>query len=183
MGFFDRSSSTTNLTEQNFQEILNQEAAQSEVSGLAVAQVGGDVEISIDQVDSGLVAAARDLGEGALALSGDISALAIRSSGEASIESARASAETSRESITMAHGLAGDSIEAQNRIVEYSLGQSLAFGKSIAGGAIETLSGAIAGAASATRSDASDVLNNVVKYGAIAIAAVAGLYFLTRARA
>jgi hypothetical protein len=179
MGIFDRSRSTTNLTEQNYQEILNQEAAQSEISGLGVNQVGGNVEIAIDQVDSGVVAAARDLGGGALAVSGDIAALAIRSSGEASIESARSSAETAQRSVTTVAGIASDSIDAQNRTIEYALQQS----GTIARDTISTLSGAITSASDATRSDAANVLNNLVKYGALVAAAIAGYMIFRRARA
>ena len=48
--------------------------------------------------------------------------------------------------------------------------------------ATATLSGAIGSAADATRSDSADVLNNIVKFGAIGVGVVAVGFFLTRGK-
>src|SRR3970282_2278378 len=114
MGLFDRSSSTTNLTEQNIQQTDARAYGFSEIGGLALAEVGGDVEIAIDSVDSGLVAAARDLGSGALAVSGDITALALRNNQENAAEAYRTS-RLANEGILAATKKAIDSNDASQR--------------------------------------------------------------------
>ena len=47
--------------------------------------------------------------------------------------------------------------------------------------ALNTLAGAIDRVSNASRSDASQVLNNIVRYGGIAVAVLAGIYILSRA--
>lgn len=166
MGIFDRSRSETNLTETNQQNIDTTTYGQSDVSGVAAA-AGRDVEIRIDQVDSGLVAAARDLGSGALALSGDVTAAALRAQGDVARDAFDFAGDTSRDafdfggrSISAVSGLAGDSIDAQNRTVQYALQSS---------------ENVIDKALAATRSDAADILNTSVKYGVIAVGLIAAL--------
>ena len=202
MGILDRSSSTTNLTELNQQEIITENLGASDVSGLNIGKAGGNVEIAIDQVDSGVVAAAKDLGSGAIAVAGDIAAAALRANRDAYdfaggvvSDASSAVGDVAARSITSSQGIAKDSIDAQNKILQYATGQladtsrtaledALAFGKSAISStqqtlgdtvskALSTLSGAVGSAADATRSDASQVVNNIAKYGAIAAAVVA----------
>lgn len=48
--------------------------------------------------------------------------------------------------------------------------------------ALNTLSGAIDRVANASRSDASQTLNNIVRYGALTVAGIAAAYLLTRGK-
>lgn len=175
MGIFDRSRSVTELNEENYSEVINTNIGFQDVAGLAVGQAGGDIEIAIDQVDSGIVAASRDISLGAIALTGDVAAGAMRAGAEALEFGERV---TDR-SLTTTYGIASDSIAAQRRLAEYAIGQSSAQQRQTA----DVLSSAIVKAADATRSDTSNVLNNIVKFGSLVALALAGLYIYRRASA
>jgi len=169
MGIFDRSRSETNLTEETTNLVNTETVGQQDVSGIAGA-AGGDLEINIDQVDSGLVAAARDIGGGALAFAGDTVAATLRAQGDttrdafgAVTDAVRGALDFGGRSISAVSGLAGDSLAAQNRTVEYALQSNEAvIGKALA----------------ATRSDAADILNTSVKYGVIAVGLIAAAFLI-----
>lgn len=202
MGILDRSSSRTELTENTVNNVLTETYGQQGVEGVA-GIAGGDLEIRIDQIDSGVVAAARGISDNALSFAGDTVAATLRAQGDTSADAFNFGGDALRKvgdvvsdafnfggkSLTAVSGLAGDSIEAQNRVVEYSLQanrdtlrDALDFGSSAVNKTISTLSSAIGQAADATRSDASNVLNNAIKYGAIA-AVLFGAFMVFRKRA
>ena len=75
-----RSRSTTSLREENVQNIETRNLALSDFEGIGIGEAGRDIEIQINSVDSGVVAAAENLGTGAINLAGDVTAQAIRAS-------------------------------------------------------------------------------------------------------
>lgn len=141
-----RSRSTTTLTEENVQNIETRNLALSDFEGIGIGEAGRDIEISISQTDSGLVAAAENLGTGALNLAGDVTAQAIRSS-------------------------------------ESGLDRALDFGEEIFGGAIDAIGGATQSAIASTRSEASQSINQLIKFGGIAAAIFAFAFVVQKARA
>ena len=226
---FKKSKSSTTQTTSNVQNIVNRNINLSDFEGIGIADAR-DVEITIQQTDSGAIAAASQFGAGALSLAGDVTAQAIRAS-ERSLtegldfaedtlaegfrfgsdvvdESLSFADDSSRRSFGFSRDIAGGAFDLTRRSTRDAFGfssdvsgqafdasgralkanenvinRALNFAKDLTRTTTDTLSGAIGAAADATRSDASQVLNNITKFGAVAIAVVGLAFIVVRARA
>lgn len=195
MGIFDRSRSETNLTEETTNIVETQTLGQQEVSGVAGA-AGGDLEIHIDQIDSGLVAAARGISDSAIAMSGDTVAATLRAQGDTTRDALDYGGRVSRDAFDFSGGVARDAFDLGGRALS-AVGDTARAALDFGGRSLSTVEG-LAGdsvaaqnrateyalqsnervvdrALAATRSDAADILNTSVKYGVIAVGLIAAL--------
>ncbi len=79
--------------------------------------------------------------------------------------------------------LAGDVTTQALLANQFAIDRSFEFGEGLVSETIETLGGAIQEAGKATRSDTANVMNNIVKYCAMAAAALGLFFVIGRARA
>ncbi len=217
-----RSTSITELTEENVQNIATSNLALSDFEGIGIGEAGRDIEIQINSVDSGLVAAAENLGTGAINLAGDVTAQAIRASergldrsldfgeealdltdittrrafsfaGDTTRKAFSFSRDTTRRAFDFgedAFAIAEDSIRAGER----GLDRSLDFSEGIFTRSLKAINDATSKAFSAsgaatrtafasTRSEASQSIEQLIKFGGIVAGLFALGFIISRARA
>lgn len=157
MGLFDRSSSTVN----NEQFITNEENVLSEVDGMGFAGVEGDITIT----DSGAIALAGRLGSRALSTAEVMNR------------------EISHNNLATLQALSSLGLR-QNQL-------ALATAGALAESAIEQTSAASESSTNAilsaldkeqieTRTETAELIDTAIRFGVIALVAVAALYFLVR---
>lgn len=168
-----RSKTVQEQTETNIQDIDTTNINLEDIDGIGLADVS-NVQISIQEVDAGAIAAAENISSGALNLAGDVTAQAIRSN-----ESGLGRAFDFGEDI---FGESVDVVSSAIRSNEATLSRSLKFGENIVTRTINTLSSAIGKAADATRSDAANTLGTLIKFGSVAVGVLGLGFIITRAR-
>lgn len=183
MGLFDRSSSST----------TNQQFEQQDIATNNLSQIGGPAlvgssnsTINIQEVDGGLVDASKAALESASSMASDANDLAAQAL-DANKGVITSGLDYGHDVLDEALNFSGEAIDnllnraASNEQNSFNFASDVLSGEQdLEKSSQATLANAITQAANATRSDAANTVDNIVKYGAIVIGIVALAYMLKR---